>query len=116
MNRFRADHSAGAVINAMKRSESPSLSEEKGEGKRTERTAENISELFTSRLINQEEEVFEWREVVRGKPTTRVVIKKSYLHLGLTDIQTWVTGIAYFGLLVSLYSYSLFLSVVKDSF
>ncbi|KAF9268133.1 MFS transporter [Marasmius fiardii PR-910] len=43
-----------------------------------------------------QEETFEWREVRRG----------------LTDIQTWVTGIAYFGLVVSLYSYSLFLPTI----
>ncbi|KAH0587588.1 hypothetical protein H2248_006363 [Termitomyces sp. 'cryptogamus'] len=40
-------------------------------------------------------EPFELREVIRG----------------LTDIQTWLTGIAYLGLIVSLYSYSLFLYV-----
>jgi len=43
--------------------------------------------------IHQEDEEFEWREIVRG----------------LTDLQTWLTGFAYFGLLVSLYSFSLFL-------
>jgi len=42
------------------------------------------------------EEKFEWREVVRG----------------LTDFQTWVTGIAYMGLIVSLYSFSLFLPTI----
>ncbi|KAG6899517.1 hypothetical protein C0993_009573 [Termitomyces sp. T159_Od127] len=31
---------------------------------------------------------------------------------GLTDIQTWLTGVAYLGLLVSLYSYSLFLPTI----
>jgi len=42
------------------------------------------------------EEKLEWREVVRG----------------LTDFQTWVTGIAYMGLIVSLYSFSLFLPTI----
>ncbi|KAF4574635.1 hypothetical protein EYR36_005983 [Pleurotus pulmonarius] len=41
-------------------------------------------------------EEFEWREVMRG----------------VTDIQTWCTGLAYFGLIVSLYSYSLFLPTI----
>ncbi|KNZ78049.1 hypothetical protein J132_02341 [Termitomyces sp. J132] len=41
-------------------------------------------------------EPFELREVIRG----------------LTDIQTWLTGIAYLGLIVSLYSYSLFLPTI----
>ena len=71
VNRFRADHSAGAVTDVMKPSESPSLSDEKDEEKRVERTAENASEPFASRPINQEEEAFEWREVVRGTLTIR---------------------------------------------
>lgn len=47
-------------------------------------------------LAVEEEEHFEWREVWRG----------------ITDIQTWLTGIAYFGLVVGLYSYSLFLPTI----
>ncbi|KAF6762630.1 MFS general substrate transporter [Ephemerocybe angulata] len=47
-------------------------------------------------LAVEEEEQFEWREVWRG----------------ITDIQTWLTGIAYFGLVVGLYSYSLFLPTI----
>ena len=42
-----------------------------------------------------EEERFEWREVVRG----------------LTEIQVWLTAIAYMGIIVPLYSFSLFLCV-----
>jgi MFS family permease len=47
-------------------------------------------------VAQEEEERFEWREVIRG----------------LTDIQAWLTGFGYFGLLVSLYSYSLFLPTI----
>ncbi|TFY72976.1 hypothetical protein EVG20_g18 [Dentipellis fragilis] len=54
------------------------------------------SETVAENIIPQEEEVFEWREVWRG----------------VTDIQTWLTGIAYLGLIVSLYSYSLFLPTI----
>ncbi|KAL0576632.1 hypothetical protein V5O48_005331 [Marasmius crinis-equi] len=96
LNRFRADNSAATATDVMKNSTSPSLSIEKPEEKREERATENHREPFTSGTINQEEEAFEWREVVRG----------------LKDIQTWVTGIAYFGLVVSLYSYSLFLPTI----
>ena len=32
-------------------------------------------------------------------------------YTGLTDVQVWLTGVAYAGLIVSLYSYSLFLYV-----
>ncbi|EIM85641.1 MFS transporter [Stereum hirsutum FP-91666 SS1] len=47
-------------------------------------------------VVHQEEEQFEWREVVRG----------------LVDVQAWLTGIAYFGIIVSIYSYSLFLPTI----
>ncbi|KAJ7638796.1 MFS general substrate transporter [Roridomyces roridus] len=42
------------------------------------------------------DERFEWREIIRG----------------LTDLQAWVTGIAYLGIIVSLYSFSLFLPTI----
>lgn len=35
-----------------------------------------------------------------------------HLYAGITDIQVWLSGMGYFGLLVSLYSYSLFLWVI----
>jgi len=54
------------------------------------------SDINSTDVIDQEDEKFEWREVVRG----------------LTDVQTWLTGIAYLGLIVSLYSYSLFLPTI----
>jgi len=57
---------------------------------------ENVSEDIITPGATQEEEHFEWREVMRG----------------VLDIQTWLTGIAYFGLIVSLYSYSLFLPTI----
>lgn len=47
-------------------------------------------------IVHQEEEQFEWREILRG----------------LTDIQAWFTGVAYMGLIVSLYSFSLFLPTI----
>ncbi|KAF9009084.1 MFS transporter [Cyathus striatus] len=56
----------------------------------------NPLESFDSNTLHQDEEEFEWREVIRG----------------FLDIQTWLTGMAYFGLIVSLYSYSLFLPTI----
>ncbi|KAH8105034.1 MFS transporter [Phellopilus nigrolimitatus] len=47
-------------------------------------------------IVNQEEEQFEWGEVIRG----------------CVDIQVWLTGISYLGFIVSLYSYSLFLPTI----
>ncbi|KAI5118773.1 hypothetical protein M0805_005654 [Coniferiporia weirii] len=46
--------------------------------------------------VTQEEEQFEWREVIRG----------------CLDVQVWLTGFSYLGLIVSLYSYSLFLPTI----
>ncbi|KAJ3869644.1 MFS transporter [Lentinula novae-zelandiae] len=57
---------------------------------------ENASEDLISSRVTQEEEQFEWKEVMRG----------------VLDVQTWLTGFAYFGLIVSLYSYSLFLPTI----
>ncbi|KAI0347208.1 MFS general substrate transporter [Trametopsis cervina] len=50
----------------------------------------------TAVIVHFEEEKFEWREVVRG----------------LTDVQVWLTGFAYMGILVPLYSFSLFLPTI----
>ncbi|KAI0770830.1 MFS general substrate transporter [Irpex lacteus] len=46
--------------------------------------------------VHIEEENFEWREVVRG----------------LIDVQVWLTAIAYMGIIVPLYSFSLFLPTI----
>ncbi|KAJ4478051.1 MFS transporter [Lentinula aciculospora] len=63
--------------------------------KQSEIRRENASDDITTGAT-QEEEQFEWREVMRG----------------VWDVQTWLTGFAYFGLIVSLYSYSLFLPTI----
>ncbi|KAG6865460.1 hypothetical protein C0993_008017, partial [Termitomyces sp. T159_Od127] len=61
-------------------------------------------------------EPLETREIVRGSVALELLsISVTFINYdnltGLTDIQTWLTGIAYLGLVVSLYSYSLFLYV-----
>lgn len=70
--------------------DSPSVAEK---GKRGETQIEKPVDQTITRTVSTEEEKFELREAVRGA----------------TDVQTWLTGLAYFGMLVSLYSYSLFL-------
>jgi len=59
----------------------------------------------------QAEEGFEWRELIRGKILSIAELSRyPYITFpGVTEIQVWLTGFAYFGLIVSLYSYSLFL-------
>lgn len=47
-------------------------------------------------VVHQEDEKFEWREVVRGA----------------LDVQVWLTAFAYMGIIVSLYSYSLFIPTI----
>ncbi|KAF8469445.1 MFS general substrate transporter [Gautieria morchelliformis] len=59
---------------------------------------EHVQQIGTigNSVLTEEEEVFEWGEVIRG----------------LTDIQTWLTGFAYASIIVSLYSFSLFLPTI----
>ncbi|EKM59177.1 uncharacterized protein PHACADRAFT_205354 [Phanerochaete carnosa HHB-10118-sp] len=46
--------------------------------------------------VHQEDELFEWREVMRA----------------VLDVQVWLTAFAYMGIIVSLYSYSLFIPTI----
>ncbi|KAF8624727.1 hypothetical protein AX17_007058 [Amanita inopinata Kibby_2008] len=66
---------------------------EKDKESRVETSSLNSGTQFSMTESVIEEEQFEWREVRRG----------------FLDVQTWLTGLAFFGLLVSLYSYSFFL-------
>ncbi|KAF5370102.1 hypothetical protein D9758_001066 [Tetrapyrgos nigripes] len=93
LRRFRADASSttfSAVSVGPSARDSP-VSDEKGEDVRMEK-ADNSE----SAAVNYEEEAFEWGEVRRG----------------IFDVQTWLTGLAYFAFVISLYSYSLFLPTI----
>ncbi|KZV72119.1 MFS general substrate transporter [Peniophora sp. CONT] len=68
---------------------------EKDAEKEEDRRVEDVS-IVESVVVHQEDEKFEWREVVRG----------------LVDVQTWLTAIAYLGMIVGLYSFSLFLPTI----
>jgi hypothetical protein len=61
-------------------------------------------------IISQEVEAFEWREVRRGE-NLLMAIRSTLMSStkGFTDIQMWLTATAYAGLIISLYSFSLFL-------
>ncbi|RDB22580.1 hypothetical protein Hypma_010216 [Hypsizygus marmoreus] len=64
-----------------------------------QQTDEKVQTVVNSPVIEpepQDDEQFEWGEVWRG----------------VVDVQTWLTGFAYLGLIVSLYSYSLFLPTI----
>jgi hypothetical protein len=93
VRRFRAADtvSTSAPLSEGAESITAPASDTEKEGENTE--IREHAHIVKAPSIYQEDEEFEWREVVRG----------------LTDLQTWLTGFAYFGLLVSLYSFSLFL-------
>jgi MFS transporter, ACS family, DAL5 transporter family protein len=81
----------------------------KGEGVQQSETVEDS-------LLTEEDEVFEWREVFRGITLLSPSRLPQLIRApGLTDIQTWLTGLAYASLIVSLYSYSLFLYAPSNS-
>jgi len=86
--RFNRDLPPSAVPTA--EGEKNSLDEKQSESRREDATEDLISPG------DVQEEHFEWREVMRG----------------VLDIQVWLTGFAYFGFIVSLYSYSLFLPTI----
>ncbi|KAI0060435.1 MFS transporter [Artomyces pyxidatus] len=65
-------------------------------GERSTVDIDDASPAVADWVVQDKYEQFEWREIVRG----------------LTDVQAWLTGFAFFGVLVSLYSYSLFLPTI----
>ncbi|KAI0068665.1 MFS transporter [Artomyces pyxidatus] len=97
VNRFRSDEWPAARVLTKESPLSPKHDPEKvGEEARTEVYAAPSPSPSEPPVILQESEQFEWREVIRG----------------LLDIQTWLTGFGYFGIIVSLYSFSLFLPTI----
>ena len=67
-------------------------------------------------IVETEDEKFEWREVMRGM--YRGHVPRSAAHMigsGVKDPQVWMTALSYLGIIVSLYSFSLFLCVARFS-
>ncbi|KAF9058209.1 MFS general substrate transporter [Panaeolus papilionaceus] len=98
VQRFRLDSTV--TFSPTSGPETPTKSDdgklEKGSSEEARVEHADVSQTLEVLRNEQPEEKFEWREVWRG----------------CTDIQVWLTGIAYFGLIVSLYSYSLFLPTI----
>lgn len=71
-------------------------------------------------VVYQEDEKFEWREVIRGmfalSMTNKLVIIVVSYKIAFKDPQVWMTAISYMGIIISLYSFSLFLYVRKTLF
>lgn len=66
--------------------------------------------------VYQEDEEFEWREVFRGRQSVDAMSNVKHTNLILPmyftafrDPQVWMTAFSYMGIIVSLYSFSLFL-------
>ncbi|GJE84157.1 MFS general substrate transporter [Phanerochaete sordida] len=93
--RFREAHS---VVNGAPLSE-PAQKITADLGDETEKESEvRIESQLASEpvVVHQEDEVFEWREVMRA----------------VLDVQVWLTAFAYMGIIISLYSYSLFIPTI----
>ncbi|KXN90243.1 hypothetical protein AN958_04034 [Leucoagaricus sp. SymC.cos] len=91
VRRFRSDGKLAELSLGTEGASMPDVKAEKGARSQTE-SVRSVVLLETQ----QDNEKFEWREVIRG----------------CMDIQVWLTGLAYLGLVVSLYSYSLFLPTI----
>ena len=89
--RFREAHS---VVNGAPLSEpAQKITAEAGDDVEKEGEIRIETQLAEPVVVHQEDEVFEWREVMRG----------------VLDVQVWLTAFAYMGIIISLYSYSLFM-------
>ncbi|KAJ7368288.1 MFS general substrate transporter [Mycena albidolilacea] len=96
LGRFHQDEAITASTLNTLAAQSEQEKGEKGE-KADEYTNEHTeSPSPQAKPVHMMDEKFEMSEVIRG----------------LTDFQAWVTGIAYLGLIVSLYSFSLFLPTI----
>ncbi|KAF4619635.1 hypothetical protein D9613_005095 [Agrocybe pediades] len=93
LKRFNLDGAISHVTHSTAGPPSKSLEDAKGE---EDAQIEHADYTGPTNEHAAAEEVFEWREIWRG----------------VFEIQVWLTGIAYFGLIVSLYSYSLFLPTI----
>ncbi|KAF9462632.1 MFS general substrate transporter [Collybia nuda] len=96
IRRFQADLATPSEPGSLQTSTPRKSSSPEGGEKDSEHQVEDTGSVAVQHILPENEEKFEWGEVMRG----------------LTDIQTWLTGVAYCGLVVSLYSYSLFLPTI----
>ena len=76
-----------------------------------EKNTEVKIEVKTSEevVVHAEDEKFEWHEVWRGKGHDTCPTTASNCVLGVKDPQVWMTAVSYMGIIISLYSFSLFL-------
>ena len=72
-------------------------------------TETKIEVQTTEVVVNADDEKFEWYEVWRGKGHDSSSPVGSNWISGVKDPQVWMTAISYMGIIISLYSFSLFL-------
>jgi len=95
LNRFRTQNVAVDQVPGSVGRTTPD-SDEKASGKEGGGVNHVESTTVHESAVHQEQEKFEWMEARRG----------------ISDIQVWLSGISYLGLIVSLYSFSLFLPTI----
>lgn len=93
LHRFHLDESIGASVPLSEPAQR--ITEVPGD---VEKECDTKIEVHQTQAtaIHQEHEAFEWREVIRG----------------IRDIQVWLTAFSYMGIIISLYSFSLFLPTI----
>ena len=79
-----------------------------------EKPTESRLEVHTAEavVVQAEDERFEWGEIMRGQYTSfrlSNACSKAYAAKGVKDPQVWMTALSYMGIIISLYSFSLFL-------
>lgn len=94
LDRFRA---ADILVSGVPTPASQPIAEPHVEAEKTsDSQTENLATQDIVEIVYQEHEQFEWREVMRG----------------VCDPQVWMTSFSYLGIIVSLYSFSLFLPTI----
>ncbi|KAI0080890.1 MFS general substrate transporter [Panus rudis PR-1116 ss-1] len=92
LHRFRADHVIASSVPLSEPAQRITA------GADPEKEGDVRTEIYAAQtdIVHQEHEKFEWREVMRG----------------VRDPQLWFTAFSYMGIIISLYSFSLFLPTI----
>lgn len=104
VHRFRLSHATTLSVPLSESAQRMTTdSSEKGSEVRVEVVSPPVA-------VVHEDEPFEWREVIRGRFYFALCTAcRLTFYTGIFDIQVWLSAIAYLGIIVPLYSFSLFL-------
>ena len=111
MNRFRKENEATTTVQVSEASR-PINAAGLEPDKADDVQVETVTMRSTVQAVYQEDEKFEWREVIRGTVSSLLKLTSILTTTsGFKDPQVWMTSLSYLGIIVSLYSFSLFLWV-----